>query len=214
MIQLSNVSNQAWAISTCYNGGRGIPLYLRLLSKTKGQASFVRIMKENLRNYGRGVQEQIADGVQLGIIQVNELDGVHTSPDKTSLPDVTTPTTDLAELIASSIAFKLFFNGHVVNMNFHLILGATTIAAADPTDLAGVITLLTEAITDFNAHLIVAGLHSIDDTSNTMTVGAPVTAQDASDDLNELWAKLRSHKEFAYNSGNPPLSPGQIIGYP
>jgi hypothetical protein len=46
-----------------------------------------------------------------------------------------------------------------------------------------------------------------------MTIGAPVTAQDAADDLNELWAKFQSHKQFAYNSGNPPLTPAQIIGY-
>lgn len=226
MIQLTNVSPNLWAISTYYKGSKGVPLTLRLKSKTSGKNSYLRITKENLRNYGTGTQQEIADAVQLGLIQVNELDGVHVAPDTTPIPDgpfappppplaTQAPPytyTDEESLSEECIVYKNFYNGHVLNEGVHTAAGTNLITSPDPTTYAACYTLLGEAITDLNAHAPNAGVHVTADSANAVSLGAPATPAAARAKLKELWGVLASHMQFAFDGGKV-LNPSDIIGY-
>jgi hypothetical protein len=183
----------------------------------------MRITKENLRNYGSGTQQEIAEAVSLGVLQVNELDGVHVSPDKTPIPkgpfepapapaETYNVFTDEERLIEECIEYKNFYNTHVLNAAVHTTAGSNTITTADPTNYAQCYTLISEAITDLNAHAPNGVVHPVADTSNTVTAGAPGTPSAAFSKLDELWAVLQTHMTFAYTTGTV-LSPADIIGY-
>jgi len=63
--------------------------------------------------------------------------------------------TNEASLVAWCTAYKVEHNGHLEDTDKHLIADVTNaIAASTPTDLAECITLLNEAKTDLNAHIL------------------------------------------------------------
>lgn len=214
MIQLTNVSQQLWAISTTYKGARGLPIQLRLKPKTSGKDSYLRILKRNLANYGTGVKQEIADAVSAGIIQVNELDGVHVAPDKSGAPEfVATPTSE-SGIVAQCISYKNYYNTHVTSATVHTTADTTNvITSPDPTDLSSSYTLINEARLDHNAHLALAAAHPLVDTFNLNTLLAVATPEAAVYALRTLINLLQSHKQFAADSGNPPLNPIAIINY-
>jgi hypothetical protein len=170
------------------------------------------ILQENLKNYGTGVKQTIADAVASGIIVVEEIDGAHVANDRTIFDLRPYTANNLPTLYTAGNLFKSVYNTHELSTAFHTTAGALPITSPDATDVATLITLLTEARADYNAHIIVA-IHPTPDTKNAIVHVAPVDAATCESFMNEAWGKFEQHRRWGVNAAAAPLNPNQIITY-
>lgn len=212
MIEIRNISDFRWSTTPNKGSVRGLPVPIEVGPKTKVDSRLV-ILQDDLKNYQIGTKMDLADGVSKGVLVLQELDSSHVTPDETPLPALSPYTANnLQGMIDAAIAFKNTYNVHEVNVAFHTAAGAAPITSADPTDLATLIVLLTEARTDYNTH-IAAAIHPNPDTANGVILAAPVNAATCNAVLKELWGRYSQHKKWATTSANPPLNPPAIIAY-
>jgi hypothetical protein len=212
MIQITNVSPYKWALSTSYAGSRGTPLYFNLSPISKPPKNTEVILKENLKNYGSGVKQAIADGVASGIIVVQELDGAHVANDRTIFDLGGFTAHNLPTLYAAGNLFKSVYNAHELSTAFHTAAGALPITSPDATDVATLITLLTEARTDYNTHIGTA-IHPNPDGTNLIVHAVPVDAATCESFMREAWGVFQQHRKWAQAAATAPLNPNQIITY-
>ena len=85
------------------------------------------------------------------------------------------------------------------------------IAAADATDLATTITLLTEAQTDYDLHIASAVFHPNADTKNDTNAAVPTDLPTSIVALDEIYGLLNSHLIWATDAASGSLTPLDII---
>jgi len=212
MIQITNVSLHRWSCSTSYAGARGIPLYFNLGPRTKPAENSEIILKENLKNYGSGVKQTIADAVASGIIMVQELDGTHVANDRTIIDFKPYTAHNLPTLYAAGNLFKSVYNTHQASTAYHTAAGALPITSPDATDIATLITLLTEARSDYNTHIPLA-IHPTPDSHNLIIHAVPTDAATCEAFLREAWGRFLEHRMWVKDAAAAPLNPNQIITY-
>lgn len=206
MIQIRNISPiERVAFSTASHDNPGRPTRVEL-----GPGEVVFIMEGQLTTWPDHAKSALAAFVEYGSLAVHNLNNTHVAPDRSSR--LTFTAIDLASALLDAITFKTEYNAHLANTAFHTLADATNVlTSADPTDLAELITLLTEARTDHDAHLILAASHPFTDLINGVTLGVPANLPDSLALLEELVRKLRTHKLHNVGSGTAALSPIDIL---
>ena len=215
MIQIINQSDFLWAISTSYKGSRSVPLEISLTPLKKPAGNTISIASDNFRKFGDGIKQEIADAIQSGIIQVNDLNDLHNAEERSILPESSTNIAagNVTKMIQSAIDFKNIYNAHDASAVFHVAgpFGAYQITAADPTDLTTLLAFLGHANgpkAKYNVHRVDVANHTVVDSKNIVTYTTPVpTAAAAAAALKELWGLYRQHRRWAvYTATLNPLT--------
>lgn len=206
MIQIRNISPvERVPFSTSSDDDAGRPLRVEL---GPGEVQF--IMQGQLAAWPVHARTRLASFVEHGSLSVHLLNSTHIAPDRSKR--LTFTAIDLAGAIADAINFKIEHNVHLANSAFHTLADATNlITSADPTDLATLITLLTEAQVDYDAHIILAASHPFTDLVNGVTLGVPTDLPTSLAVLEELVRKLRGHKLYKVDAGSNALTPVEIL---
>lgn len=221
MIQITNISQQAWFLSNSHRGGsRGEPVYMRLPPASKGK-NWLRILDKQLATYDIATKQALAQDCELGLIQLHEMNGVHVGLDLTQQTTSLTSkpllppdpnSTALTPILNACATWKKVYNEHVLSEVYHTTADAAPLVAALPTTELQVIAFVTTAKAIYNAHLANA-IHPTADTSNLLGGGAPVTYSDALIQFQKIINLFQQHKTWAYDVGNPPLNPPAIITF-
>jgi len=207
MLQIQNIGQYGVSVKTSDGGGAGRPNVLKL---RPNQLTFM--MQQELKSWPTGAKEDLSRYVQMGTLVIKELDGVHNGPDKTAKLDFYAE--DLGSAILFGIAFQASYNVHVESEVFHTPAGTNLSTAAAPTDLATLITLVTDLRTVFNTHVAAAPPHANADTQFAAGTGALVTVDDCVAALRDLNNVLDGHREALVPNAAPTvLTPAQIITY-
>ena len=218
MLQIRNTADFPVMVSSSYTGAQGRPLYVKL-----GPGENKLVGHEEINKWPTGAKENLAEQVQMGHLAVNELTAVHVpkddghvlpefvacnlgstilnvagaSWDGVALPP--TPTVD---------GFVDVYNAHVLAVGVHTAVG-TAYVAPRPTNLATLITYITNLQAAFDAHIAAAPPHANADAVNGTTVVAadlPTCIQA----LRELYGRFNAHKK-QFSAGGAFLTPDAII---
>lgn len=216
MIQIINQSDYLWAISTTYKGSRSVPVEIALTPKTKPTSNLIDIASENFRKFGDGVKQEIANAIQAGIIQVNDLTDIHNVADTSMLPDSASgivPGGDLPQLLQSANDYAMVYDAHDSSSIFHIGgAGSHQIAVALPSNWATLVTFLTDVKAKYNAHIVDGAMHNAADAVNGLTYTTPVlTNAAAAVAIKQLWGTYAQHK--AWTDYTATLTPLTVFTY-
>lgn len=210
MLQIQNIGQYGVSVKTWDGGGSGRPNVLHL---RPNEMAFM--MQQELKSWPTGAKEDLSRYVQMGTLVVKEVDGVHNGPDKSAKLDFYAD--DLGSAILFGVAFQQSYNKHVESAVFHTApVPAHRSTAAVPTDLATLITLITNLRTVYTVHGAAAPPHVNADTQFICAPAAPapVTEQDCIVALRDLNNILDGHREALVPAAAPTvLLPAQIITY-
>jgi hypothetical protein len=208
MIQIRNISPvERVAFSTSSDDEAGRPLRIEL---GPGEVQF--IMQEQLKKWPIHAKSRFAELVEHGSLAVNTTNNAHVAPDRSNR--LTFSAIDLNSALSDAINFKTEYNAHLSNSAFHTAAdGANLVTSADPTNLATLITLLTEARLDYNAHIVLGASHPFPDAINGVILGVPTDLPTSLALLEELVRRLRTHKLHNTPDGTDALNPIEILTF-
>jgi len=214
LYEITNVSDKRVAVSS----REYRPLHFSL-----GPGERIGVLIEDLKRWSQWGKQDLAEYVQKGFLQIEARDTVHVVQDKAHRLPLSTSgrsgATGLTTAVDRANLFKAVYNAHIPSTLFHSVAdGVNTITSpdVDPTDtpatqLTDMITLLTEAQLDYDAHRTQAGVHVVDDTTNATALVAPVDLDTCIGVLDELYALFNSHLAWFYDAAAAPLTPVDII---
>ena len=220
MIQITNISDYLWAIGTAHKGHWRLPVEIALTPKTKPKTATIRLDSDVFRRLGDGTKEEIASAIQVGTILVNAYNDLHTTEDRTPLPNnydvIAGGNLDL--MLQNATDFITAYNKHDDDAALHIPpVGTYQISGIGipPTDWPTLVAALTLAKTRFNAHTSDAAIHTAADPINTVTYATPVpNPAAAAVALRQLWGFFKQHKRWAINDVvNSPLTPATVFTY-
>jgi hypothetical protein len=215
MILIQNISPvERVVFSTSSDDEAGRPLRIEL-----GPGDAQLIMKEQLRKWPIHAKSRFAELVEHGSLAVLTMNATHVAPDRTKR--VTFSSFDLRSCVIDVINFKTEYNIHIASTAFHTLADTTNpITSPDPdltdppaTQLADVITLLTEAQTDYNAHLLLGASHPFTDLVNDVAVVVPTDLPTSISSLSALVRRLNLHKLHKVTDGSDALTPIEILNF-
>ena len=216
MLKITNVADFPVMVSTSYVGGQGRPIYVKVQP-----GKFTLVGQDAVKKWPNGSKENLAESIQMGHLQVNEIVAVHAPKDDGHpLPPFVACTLGSAILnvagqwsntTGKTDGWVDAYNKHVVNPAVHTAPGTNTVTVPRPTDLPTLIAYLTTIRTAFNNHISGVPPHATADAKNTL--GAlPIDLPTCIAFIRQLYVKFNAHKK-EYSANGAYLTPDAMIAY-
>lgn len=205
MLQIRNISigkPSETRVAERTNWGAGTAAFPLFFDLSPGQT--LEVPQTSVHAWDPGVKQWLAEYMAHNILAVYEVTTSHLYQDKGNDPVysvdhlIDAKFDPLATTHAIEIATTLHtaMNDHFENTRAHNA-ATTLIGAAVPTDLATLITWITEAQTRYDTdHRPAIAAHPVIDLVNTLALGAPATLAQCIAALRELYIAYDNHKTW------------------
>jgi hypothetical protein len=215
MLRISNVSaNQRFSFPARAIGMASTPGFIDLAANQS-----MVLPRLTVHEWLASSKQALAEMVAAGVAQVGEIDPVHLYQDKGHLLQygydyllVENSAVGLSRAIEVATDYAVKFNQHVNQLAVHTA-GSINITAATPTNLATLITWVTDAQIQYAAHSVAAAAHPTPDTWNTLALGVPGTLLQCIAALQELHAGYTFHKTWIDEGSFVALNIPGILTY-
>lgn len=217
LYEFTNISVHKYRVTFHSHGGRPLRIALGYGERAIANQADVGLWPPE-------ALQELAGLVQSGTLRMEARNTVHVVQDRGYQLPVSSANRsgalNLVTAVEKANEFKRVYNLHIAATEVHTVADATNVITAadvDPADdeatqLADLITLLTEARADYNAHIILGASHPVVDTFNAVTAAVPSDLASCLLVLDELYPRFNQHQlQFVDDGGAGPLTPTDIL---